>query len=49
MSPLKNGLVHDTIKGQMTEMKRGGGRRRRQFLGDLRNEKLFGAKGGSWR
>ena len=40
-------LPRDAIEGQMTEVKRVG-RRRRQFLDDLRNRRRYrGAKGGS--
>ena len=43
----RNCLFHDTIEGQMTEVK-GVGRRRTQLLDDLRNRRRYwGAKGGS--
>ena len=44
----RNFLLHDAIQGLMTEVKEVG-RRRTQLLDDLRNKKILGAKGGSWR
>ena len=34
-------LLHDAIEGQITEVKGGGGRRRTQLLGDLRNRRIY--------
>ena len=36
----RNCLLHESIEGQITEMK-GGGRRKTQLLGDLRNRRLY--------
>jgi hypothetical protein len=43
----RNCLLHDTIEGEMTEVKGVGRRRRIELLDDMRNKKILGAKGGS--
>ena len=40
----RNCLLHDAIEGLMMG---GVGRRKTQLIGDLRNKKILGAKGGS--
>ena len=45
----RNCLLHDVIKGQMTQVK-GVGRRRTQLIDDLKKQKkILGAKGGRQR